>query len=394
MMDFRKLVRRLIGPTPAQRHASRFARVGTALVLSGGGALGAYEAGVINGLVEQTGTADGAALPYDLICGTSIGALNAWFVATGQYRQLREIWRGIHVERVVRLKEAYTAIARQGGHALERLWALSAALRLASGLVNGERSVAQVDVIRDWLMRNVDPEVPVLVPLVWSATNMTTQRAEYFVRTRDGLAAEQLAQAREAIAMTVGRAVVVREATNDILHDALLGSAAIPLAFEPIPITTPTGTYEYADGGLTGNSPISYARTFAESVDVILPERIYGPQNYRNALDIVIGMFTVAQRRFLEIEMRDAYLQSLRKRNLAPVASTLFARAARGDEAALHLLIDELPGSTLRFVRPSKPLSLGAMAFDDRQGINDAFDVGHEDGRRGFEPFDWATFET
>jgi predicted acylesterase/phospholipase RssA len=357
-----RLTGRAIGRGPTSK-GLRLRKVKSALVLSGGGALGAYEAGVIDGLVEQSGTPDGEILaPYGLICGTSVGALNAWFVATGQYKHLHEIWQGIHVERIVRLKEAYTALARQGGHALERLWALSATLRLASGLVNGERSVAQVDVIRDWLMRNVDPRLPVLVPLVWSATNMTTQRPEYFVRAPHRISAEQLAAAHEAIRVTIGRYVIVREATDDILHDALLGSAAIPLAFEPIPITTAAGSFEYADGGLTGNSPIAYARTFSESVDVILPEPAVGEQHYRNALDIVIGTFTVAQRRFLEIEMRDAYLQSKHH--------------------------------TLRFVRPSSPLSIGAMAFDDRNGINQAYELGRADGRHGFEPFDWSTFET
>src|ERR1700722_19684056 len=61
-----------------------------ALVLSGGGARGAYQAGLACALAERSGVQDGQPLaPYGLICGTSIGALNAWFIATGQYSALR-----------------------------------------------------------------------------------------------------------------------------------------------------------------------------------------------------------------------------------------------------------------------------------------------------------------
>jgi NTE family protein len=46
----------------------------TALVLSGGGARGAYEAGVVSQLYAQ-------GEKFDVICGTSIGAINGAFIA-------------------------------------------------------------------------------------------------------------------------------------------------------------------------------------------------------------------------------------------------------------------------------------------------------------------------
>ena len=46
----------------------------TALVLSGGGAKGAYEAGCVRALQE-------IGYEFDLVCGTSIGALNGLLVA-------------------------------------------------------------------------------------------------------------------------------------------------------------------------------------------------------------------------------------------------------------------------------------------------------------------------
>ena len=65
------------------------------LVLSGGGSLGAYEVGAIKALNEL-------GLKFDIVTGTSIGAINAFFVATGQIDKLIELWENITVEQVVK----------------------------------------------------------------------------------------------------------------------------------------------------------------------------------------------------------------------------------------------------------------------------------------------------
>ena len=50
----------------------------TGIVLSGGGARGAYEAGVVHGLMEVLRP---TAPPFDVLTGTSVGALNATYLA-------------------------------------------------------------------------------------------------------------------------------------------------------------------------------------------------------------------------------------------------------------------------------------------------------------------------
>src|SRR5580692_959664 len=66
-------------PADAQRARKR------SLVLSGGGALGAYEAGVVAALVRAANVGEGQPLPqYGVVTGTSIGALNGYLVATAQ----------------------------------------------------------------------------------------------------------------------------------------------------------------------------------------------------------------------------------------------------------------------------------------------------------------------
>jgi NTE family protein len=70
----------------------------TALILSGGGARAAYQVGVLRAVMEIYGHDD---LPFDVICGTSAGAINAVFVAANAHRPregietLYRAWRGI-----------------------------------------------------------------------------------------------------------------------------------------------------------------------------------------------------------------------------------------------------------------------------------------------------------
>ncbi|HEU5075786.1 MAG TPA: patatin-like phospholipase family protein, partial [Polyangiaceae bacterium] len=71
------------------------------LVLSGGGMRGAYEVGVLAGIVDALGLGTNDAAPFDVLAGTSVGAINAAFVAAnshvGHYnvRQLRKRWANL-----------------------------------------------------------------------------------------------------------------------------------------------------------------------------------------------------------------------------------------------------------------------------------------------------------
>ena len=67
----------------------------TALVLSGGGAKGAYEAGCIRALQEL-------GYEFDLVCGTSIGALNGLLVAQKDFEPMYHMWEELSIEKVMR----------------------------------------------------------------------------------------------------------------------------------------------------------------------------------------------------------------------------------------------------------------------------------------------------
>ncbi|HLN47664.1 MAG TPA: patatin-like phospholipase family protein, partial [Magnetospirillaceae bacterium] len=65
-----------------------------ALILSGGGARGAYETGAVLALLQHD--------RFDIICGTSIGAMNGALVAQDEVDKLEGIWRSVASINVVR----------------------------------------------------------------------------------------------------------------------------------------------------------------------------------------------------------------------------------------------------------------------------------------------------
>ena len=71
----------------------RLPREKTALILEGGGAKGAFEAGVIKYIHEKK-------IPVDIVCGTSVGAINAAAFAFKKVKDLIKFWSWITPEHV------------------------------------------------------------------------------------------------------------------------------------------------------------------------------------------------------------------------------------------------------------------------------------------------------
>ncbi|MBJ7551954.1 patatin-like phospholipase family protein [Marinomonas ostreistagni] len=79
----------------------------TALLLSGGGARGAYQVGVLNALATMA--TKNTPIPFDILCGTSAGALNATFLASQAQsfskavKQLSYIWRHLTTDQIFQM---------------------------------------------------------------------------------------------------------------------------------------------------------------------------------------------------------------------------------------------------------------------------------------------------
>ena len=59
------------------------------IVLGGGGAKGAFQIGVLEGLLDEIKTSNSQLVA---ISGTSIGAMAGAFIAAGQFRELKQLW--------------------------------------------------------------------------------------------------------------------------------------------------------------------------------------------------------------------------------------------------------------------------------------------------------------
>src|SRR5687767_13745456 len=116
------------GPTES-RNAAQGDPARIALVLAGGAARGAYEVGVTHYLLEDVSRALGREVPLDLLCGTSVGAINACFLAAhaGEPRRraqrMVQVWEGLRIADVVRpgVSETFGVVRRLFSGAIPRI---------------------------------------------------------------------------------------------------------------------------------------------------------------------------------------------------------------------------------------------------------------------------------
>jgi NTE family protein len=227
-----------------------------ALVLSGGGARGAYEAGIIRYLREE--------LPvharFDILCGTSVGAMTACFLAATmdapktQGNALCAMWTELSLEKVYKVYG-------------EDLWTLTRKLWRAAtnepkkpensslyDILNPEPLVDMVKNRAPWenISRNLSEGMFSAISV--SATHILSGRSVVFVQRKEGgLPAWSRDPYTEARAAILG-------------PEHALASAAIPLMFRSVKI----GDDYFCDGSLRQNTPLSPAlRLGAEKVLII-----------------------------------------------------------------------------------------------------------------------------
>src|SRR4030095_2096218 len=110
----------------------------TAMVLAGGAARGAYEVGVIRHVVDDVARSLGREVPLDLLCGTSIGALNVSGLAVwadeprGRAERLEQYWLNLKLNETVNIDWVEVA-----GMALG-FFGLPKPRRLTGGILNPE----------------------------------------------------------------------------------------------------------------------------------------------------------------------------------------------------------------------------------------------------------------
>lgn len=221
-----------------------------AIVLSGGGARGAYEAGVLRFVLDELPKRLGHPVRFDLICGTSVGAIHACFLAatahlkSGAGVRLEEVWKGFRLDEVLPLST--TDLLRLPRRLLG-LWRGAAPRRGAeempdrlAGLLDTQRLSEIVERSIPWrqVRRNVTDGRVAAVCV--AATQIATGRTVVFVENRE----------RRAGPWTGDPSIIVRPAR--LLPAHALASAAIPILFPAVRV----GSTYYSDGGLRLNTPL------------------------------------------------------------------------------------------------------------------------------------------
>lgn len=184
----------------------------TACVLSGGGSLGAVQVGMLLALSD-------AGIYPDLLVGTSVGAINAAYLATHPGPRgvgaLADVWRGVRARDIfpIRPAGAMRATAGRGNH------------------------VADPRGLRRLLEENL-PDVD-LQDAPWPVAVVATD-------------------------VLTGREVVLERGR---MVDAVMASAALPGVFPPVQV----GAHLLMDGGITNNAPISVAHRLGADTIYVLP---------------------------------------------------------------------------------------------------------------------------
>lgn len=207
------------------------------IVLSGGGARGAYEAGVLTVVLERLAALPGAGLEF--ICGTSVGAATgAWLAGAlgetqGAARALSDLWTDLELGHVLRL----------GAGELSQLPKLLLGGSEPAGLFDGRRLAAAVGKGVRWAQIGQNLAAGRFGALTVTATEIASGRPTVFVQRRPDVPRPE----------RLGRSVVVCDAEMGPAH--VLASASIPLLFPSVSVDGQL----YCDGGLRLNTPLGPA---------------------------------------------------------------------------------------------------------------------------------------
>jgi NTE family protein len=342
----------------------------TVLVLQGGGALGAYQAGVYEELM-QTGHSP------DWIAGISIGAINAAIIA-GNPPERR-------VER------------------LQTFWNLVSSQLLLGPIGMGEQARTYFNdgsalfAVLFGLPGFFQPRMPP----AWAYPSGAPQSLSFYDtaplrRTLTELVDFDLINAKKlrlsvgAVNIRNGNFVYFDNAKQDILPEHIMASSALPPGFPPVEID---GEY-YWDGGLVSNTPLQYVLDEVPRPDMLIFQvdlfSARGPMP-RSIFDVSERekdiRYSSRTRLNTDVARREQALRRATHRLLAKLPASLrddpdakFLRAAECDAAV----------TIVHLIHRRKDYFTQSKDFEfSRHSIREHWKAGGDDLRRSFRHFAW-----
>lgn len=211
------------------------------LVLSGGGAKGAFQLGVLEYLHEN------GKLDFDVVCGVSVGALNATMVAQGEFEKLKELWLGIKESEDILKKNSWL------------------------GILLGKNSLNDSQPLKELIQRYVD-------------RNKIIQN----------FASKGKILKIGVVSLTTGEYKAISPTHSSFLQ-MLLASTTIPVMFHPFNISA--ADYQMVDGGVRNITPLKDAiDAGADEIVVVLASPRWvqpGKKEYKNILQVIARTFDI-----------------------------------------------------------------------------------------------------
>ena len=253
-----------------------------ALLLQGGGALGAYQAGVYEALAE-------ANLHPDWTAGISIGAINAALIAgnppESRVEKLREFWQQITTPLPLLNRAPQTAMtgeptsrpdAWQGTYAAKmwEFWERVGSTAVSSGLHGLELQTVKGDAARGLfnklsagrvLMTGAAGFFTPRLPVPWLCPDGSLEATSYYdtgaLRTTlerlidfDRIDAAEMRLSMGAVNVRTGNLVYFDNTSHAIRPEHVMASGALPPGFPAVEIDGE----RYWDGGLVSNTPLEW----------------------------------------------------------------------------------------------------------------------------------------
>jgi NTE family protein len=222
-----------------------------ALVLQGGGALGAYQAGVYERLLE-------ADIEPTWVAGISIGAINSAIIA-GNARE----------NRVARLREFWELVSTAANGSWSEYWS---GLPLAESTRTWLNQLAAGRVITQGVPGFFEPRIPPPY-LSWNGGGATSYYDTAPLRgTLERLVDFDRINAREtrlsvgAVNVRTGNFAYFDNAIDTIRPEHIMASGTLPPAFEAIEIDGEL----YWDGGMVTNTPLDWVLSARSGLDTLV----------------------------------------------------------------------------------------------------------------------------
>jgi NTE family protein len=230
----------------------------TGLVLSGGGMRGAYEVGVVSGMVEVLKPRPGDPPIFRVFSGASVGAINTTYLAANAelcdhgIDRLTDLWRTLRLADHARVRPFGLTRWPKGLRGTLKL--LGGSAGLGTSLLDTRAVEVLVRRSIDWerLHRVIDSGRVTAVLI--AALHVASGRTIMFTEQAPGTKVVSTRDERRAFLF------------EPITADHVLASAAIPLLFP----TRRIGSHYYCDGGLRFNTPIAPAiRAGADRIVIV-----------------------------------------------------------------------------------------------------------------------------